>query len=84
MSEEVMKYGVDLELWNDEMKEGFYTKSLDYKTLEEAEQKYNELTKYPLNRHVDSHLFKYLGLVERENEDWAEYTIRHQEELDSS
>ena len=71
-------FGVDLELWNDEKKEGFYTKSLDYKTLEEAQMKYKELEKYPMNRHVDSHLFRYLRLVQREDEESVEETIRHQ------
>ena len=77
-------YGVDLELWNDEKKEGFYTKSLDYKTLVEAEGKYNDLAKYPMNRHVDSHLFRYLRLVERGDEETVEETLRHQKGLYSS
>ena len=77
-------YSVELELWNDEKKKGFYTKSLDYKNLVEAQGKYNELTVYPSNRHVDSHIFKCLRLVQREDEESVEETISHQEGLYSS
>ena len=69
-------YSVELELWNDEKKEGYYTKSLDYKNIVEAEQKYNELR--------NTHIFKCLRLVQREDEESVEETISHQEGLYSS
>ena len=69
MSEEMKIYSVDLEIWNDEEKEDFYIKSLTYNNLKQAELKYLDLMKYPLNRHVDSHLFKHLSLVVQEDED---------------
>ncbi len=63
-------FSVELELWNDEKKKGFYTKSLDYKNIVEAEQKYNELR--------NTQVFKCLRLVQREDEETEEETIRHQ------